>query len=85
MFAPLIEQHPGGPKVRRFRLGDPLSIVLIVVIVVALVAASLLGAELYARHRADSAVAAATECVVQDNASVSFGASPGLARFCCNT
>ena len=78
MFAPLTEQHPGGPKVRRFRLGDPLSIVLIVVIVVALVAASLLGAELYARHRADSAVAAATECVVQDNASVSFGASPFL-------
>jgi LmeA-like phospholipid-binding len=78
MFAPLTEQHPGGPKVRRFRVGDPLSIVLIVVIVVALVAASLLGAELYARHRADSAVAAATECVVQDNASVSFGASPFL-------
>src|ERR1700752_1763798 len=48
MFAPLTEQHPVGPKMRRLRLGDPLSIVLIVVIVVALVAASLLGAELYA-------------------------------------
>jgi DUF2993 family protein len=78
MFAPLTEQHLGAPKVRRFRVGDPLSIVLIVVIVMALVAAGLLGAELYARHRADSAVAAATECVVQDNASVSFGASPFL-------
>jgi hypothetical protein len=78
MFAPLTEQHPGGPKVRRFRVGDPLSIVLIVVIVLALVAAGLLGAELYARHRAEGAVAAATECVVHDNASVSFGASPFL-------
>jgi hypothetical protein len=78
MFAPLTESHPGGQKVQRFRVGDPLSIVLIVVIVVALVAASLLGAELYARHRADSAVAAAAECVVQDNASVSFGAFPFL-------
>ncbi len=78
MFAPLTEQHPAGPKVRRFRVGDPLSIVLVVVIVVALVASSLLGAELYARHRADNSVAAATECVVQDKASVSFGASPFL-------
>ena len=78
MFAPLTEQHPGGPKVRRFRVGDPLSIALIVVIVVAVVAAGLLGAELYARLRAESTVAAATECVVQDNASVSFGASPFL-------
>jgi hypothetical protein len=57
-------------------LRDPLSIVLIVVIVVALVAAGLLAGELYARHRADSKVAAATECVVQDNASVSFGVLP---------
>jgi hypothetical protein len=64
--------------VRRFRLGDPLSIVLIVLIVVALLVAGVLGAELYARHRADSVVAAATECVVQDNATVSFGAGPFL-------
>jgi LmeA-like phospholipid-binding len=64
--------------VRRFRLGDPLSIVLIAVIVLALVAAGLLGGELYARHRADSLVAAATECVVQDKASVSFSAYPFL-------
>jgi hypothetical protein len=53
-----------------------LSIVLVVVIVIALVAAGLLGGELYARSRADSIVAKATECVVQDNASVSFGALP---------
>jgi LmeA-like phospholipid-binding len=55
---------------------DPLSIVLVVVIVIALVAAGLLAGELYARSRADSVVAQATECVIQDSASVSFGALP---------
>ena len=55
---------------------DPLSIVLIVVIVIALVAAGLLAGELYARSRADSVVATATQCVVQDNATVSFGTLP---------
>jgi hypothetical protein len=44
--------------------------------VIGLVAAGLLASELYARHRAESVVAAATECVVQDKASVSFGATP---------
>jgi hypothetical protein len=48
------------------------------VIVIGLVAVSLLASELYARHRAESVVAAATECVVQDKASVSFGATPLL-------
>ncbi|OBA90874.1 hypothetical protein A5662_22445 [Mycobacteriaceae bacterium 1482268.1] len=57
---------------------DPLSIVLVVVIVVALIAAAVIGAELYARSRADDKVAAATECVVQDDVTVSFGASPFL-------
>lgn len=57
---------------------DPLTIVLVVVIIVALVAAGLLGAELYARSRADDVVAAATECVVQDDVTVSFGPSPFL-------
>jgi hypothetical protein len=55
---------------------DPLSIVLVVVIFVALVAAGLLGGELYARHRADQVVARAAQCVVQDSATVSFGALP---------
>jgi hypothetical protein len=55
---------------------DPLSIVLAVVIVIALVAAGLLAGELYARSRADDVVARATECVVQDSATVSFGAMP---------
>jgi hypothetical protein len=55
---------------------DPLSIVLVVVIVIALAAAGLLAGELYARSRADSVVARAAQCVVQDNATVSFGALP---------
>jgi hypothetical protein len=59
---------------RLFR--DPLSIVLIVVIVIALVAAGVLAGELYARSRADSVVAKATQCVVQDNATASFSALP---------
>jgi hypothetical protein len=55
---------------------DPLSIVLVGVIVIALVAAGLLAGELYARSRADSIIAKATQCVVQDNATASFGAVP---------
>jgi hypothetical protein len=82
--APFPQGAPGEPPdtgssplakiTKLFR--DPLSIVLVVVIVVALVAAGLLGAELYARHRADQVVAQAVQCVVQDNATVSFGTLP---------
>jgi hypothetical protein len=50
--------------------------VLVVVIVVALGAAGLIGGEIYARHRADQVVAQATECVVKDDATVSFGTVP---------
>jgi len=57
---------------------DPMSIILVLVIVVALVAAGVVGAELYARGRADDVVAKAVSCVVQDSAKVSFGASPFL-------
>jgi hypothetical protein len=55
---------------------DPLSIVLIVVIVLALVAAGLVGGELYARNRANTVVAKVVECVVQDDATASFGVLP---------
>jgi hypothetical protein len=66
-----------GPFFKRiFR--DPLSIVLVVVIVLALVVAGLVGGELYARHRGNQVVAEATACVVQDSATASFGASPFL-------
>jgi hypothetical protein len=57
-------------------LRDPLSTVLVVVIVIALAAAGLLAGELYARSRADSIVAGAAQCVMQDNATASFGALP---------
>jgi hypothetical protein len=67
-----------GSGLSRVRTRNPLSIFLIAVIVIGLVAAGLLASELYARHRAESLVAAATECVVQDQASVSFGATPLL-------
>ena len=62
---------------RRFR-GDPVSIILILVIVAALGIAGLIGGELYARNLADNVVASATECVVQDQVKVSFGPSPFL-------
>lgn len=85
------EPFPAGPpaveatapdseeQVRRggfFR--DPLSIALSLVIVTALGAAALLGGEFYARHKADSIVANAVSCVVQDSATVSFGVRPFL-------
>ncbi|MCV7301597.1 DUF2993 domain-containing protein [Mycobacterium barrassiae] len=46
------------------------------VIVLALLAGGLAGAELYARHRADSILVEVAECVVEDGASVSFGVNP---------
>ena len=55
---------------------DPLSTVLVVVIVLALVGAGLLGGELYARNRGDSVVAKVVQCVVQDDATASFGVMP---------
>ncbi|MGY4711938.1 LmeA family phospholipid-binding protein [Mycolicibacterium sp. CBM1] len=68
--------EPDEPK--RGFLRDPLSIVLVLVIVVALAIAGLVGTELYVRHRADTVVAGAVSCVVQDQASVSFGMRPFL-------
>ena len=55
---------------------DPLSIVLVVVTVLALVFAGLLGGELYARNRADSVVAKVVACIVEDDATASFGVLP---------
>jgi len=78
--APPAPPQPEEPEKRRF-LRDPLSILLVVVIVVALVVAGLLGAELYVRHEADSVVSKAVACVVQDEASVSFGARPFLLQY----
>jgi LmeA-like phospholipid-binding len=80
-----MEEHPppGTPTSKgygliRVRQRNPLSIALIAVIVIGFVTAGLLASELYARQRAESAVTAAAECLVQDKASVSFGATPLL-------
>src|SRR3954462_1420806 len=72
--------HPGTDGFRNEPLPFAQStvVVLIAVIVIGLVAAGLLVGELYARHRAESVVAAATKCVVHDEASVSFGRTPLL-------
>ncbi len=45
-------------------------------IVVALVAAGVLGGELYARSRADKIVASIVECTVEDGAKASFDPLP---------
>ncbi len=55
---------------------DPLSVVLVVVIVLALTFAGLLGGELYARNRGDSVVTKVVQCVVRDDATASFGVMP---------
>ncbi len=46
------------------------------IIVFSLVIAGLIGAELYVRHEANNKVAAATACVVKDQATASFGVTP---------
>jgi len=71
---------PGGEpapaqRKRRF-LRDPLSILLICVIVFSLIIAGLIGAELYVRHVANSKVAQAVACEVKDQATASFGVTP---------
>jgi hypothetical protein len=87
---PATAEFPAGPPPsqdvtapvkakRRFRFrGDPVSIILVLVIVAALGIAGLVGGELYARNRANEVVAAATQCVVQDGVTASFGPSPFL-------
>ena len=84
------QQFPAGPAAEtapaeseeegrgRGFLRDPVSIALSLVIVLALAAAALLGGEFYARHKADSIVANAVSCVVQDSAKASFGVRPFL-------
>lgn len=52
------------------------SLILLVVIIVALMAGGLAGAELYARHRADGVLVEVAECVVQDGVTISYGVNP---------
>jgi LmeA-like phospholipid-binding len=73
---PLAAPNRQQPVKKRRSLRNPQSLVLIAVIIVALVAGGLAGAELYARHRADSILVAVAECVVKDKATISFGVNP---------
>jgi hypothetical protein len=50
--------------------------VLVLVIVIAVVAAALIGIELYARNEGETRVASAVECLIEDKAEVSFGFMP---------
>ena len=75
---PPTQQLPQPPQPEEPARRDALSTILILVIVVAVALAGLLGAELYARHTADSIVAKAVSCVVKDSASASFGLRPFL-------
>ncbi len=69
-------EEPAPVKRKRRFLRDPLSILLICVIVFSLILAALIGAELYVRHVANSKVAQAVACEVKDQATASFGVTP---------
>lgn len=73
---PPAEAEPKPAKERDYR-----SIILISVIVVAVALAAILGVELYARQRSSSLVNKATSCLIQDGASVSFGAEPLVLQY----
>ncbi|MGW4099939.1 LmeA family phospholipid-binding protein [Mycobacterium sp. NPDC004974] len=73
--APQPQDPSALAKVRKL-FSDPLSVVLVFVIVLALVAAGVLGGELFARSRADKIVASIVECIVQDGAKASFDPLP---------
>jgi hypothetical protein len=75
--APGDEPAPENQRKRR-SIKDPLSLLLIGIIVVCLVIAGLIGGELYARHRADTKVAQAVACELQDQATARFGVAPLL-------
>jgi hypothetical protein len=71
-----VTQEPQQAMPRRSWLRDPLSLSLVAIIVVAVIAGGLAGAELYARHRVDGILVDVAECVVKDGATVSFGVNP---------
>ncbi|HSS23085.1 MAG TPA: LmeA family phospholipid-binding protein [Mycobacterium sp.] len=69
-------EEPAPVKRKRRFLRDPLSILLVFIIVIALVIAALIGAELYVRHVANNKVAEAVACEAKDQATASFGVTP---------
>ncbi|BBY55292.1 hypothetical protein MKOR_25430 [Mycolicibacillus koreensis] len=70
----------GGAGKRRRTLrslvSDPLSILLILITVLALVAVGVIGSEVVARRIANGKVADAASCEIQDSVKVSFGVTP---------
>ncbi len=62
------------PSRRAFK--GPRAIIAVLAAILVLVLAGLVGAELYARHRAASLVADAVQCEVRDTARVSFSTTP---------
>ena len=69
-------QLPKAEKRRGRRFLNRQTIILIAIIIVALLAGGLAGAELYARHRADNILVGIAECVVQDGVGISYGVNP---------
>ncbi len=65
-----------APVKKKRRLRDPLSILLVLIIVVSLLVAGLIGAELYVRNQANNKVAEAVACEVKDKATAKFGVAP---------
>ena len=65
-----------APVKKKRRLRDPLSILLVLIIVVSLLLAGLIGAELYVRNQANNKVAEAVACEVKDKATAKFGVAP---------
>jgi hypothetical protein len=65
-----------APVKKKRRLRDPLSILLVLIIVVSLLVAGLIGAELYFRNQANNKIAEAVACEVKDRATAKFGVAP---------
>lgn len=73
---PAPSDEPAPVKRKRRFLRDPLSILLICVIIFSLIIAGFIATELYIRHVADTKVAEAVACEVKDQATASFGVTP---------
>jgi hypothetical protein len=67
--------QPANQKKKR-RVSGPLSILLVFIIVLAVLAAGVIGAELYVRNQATNKVAQAFACEFQDKATAQFGVTP---------
>jgi LmeA-like phospholipid-binding len=70
------DDEPAPAKKKRRILHDRLSIFLVLIIVISLVVAGLIGAELWVRNEANNKVANAAACEVKDQATAHFGVAP---------